>query len=108
VATDITIAREIADQIGTAAFRMMGAKDLVADDKSLLFAIKGCRKYNKIRVTLQGNDLYLVEFIKIGRKPLYTVSVETRLDVYAEDLKPLIERETGLALIIPRVRGINC
>jgi hypothetical protein len=107
--TDLTVAETIAEQIGAAAFLMMGTTQKLGDEKSLMFTIRGCKTCNKIRVTLDGGiDLYTLEFIKVGRAPRFPVTTPvTVTGVFAEDLKSLIEQHTGLRLSLPRVRGLN-
>jgi hypothetical protein len=103
MATDMTIAHEINRQIGNGAFLMMGTKNKIGDTNSLKFDIKLCKQYNWIKITLDANDTYTVEFIKVGRAP----TIDPVHDVYVEDLHNLISKRTGLALRIPRIIGIN-
>ena len=105
--TDLTVARTIQIQIGADAFRMMGTNHQVGDEKSLMFNIKGCRAFNKIRVTLDPSDTYTVEFIKVGKAPTFKITTESHAGIYADALKSLIEEHTGLRLTVPRIRGIN-
>ena len=59
-----------------------------------------------IRITLNGLDLYDIEFVKITRKKDKTlgimiptaVTVSTETNVYCDQMKEIIERETGLYL----------
>lgn len=93
------VANEIANQIGNRAFAMMGAKNLVGGADSLLFAIKGSRKWNKIRVTLDPSDTYTVEFFKLGGAPMFDVKDQKSVSfVYNDQLRAVIEGETGLLL----------
>lgn len=92
--TDMTIANEIRNQIGNKALYMLGAKDLVGDEKSLRFKIRGSRKVNCIRVTLNALDLYDVEYMKMRKFECKEVAKDE--DIYADMLNASIERNTGL------------
>ena len=100
------VAREIANQIGAGAFVMMGTFQRVADGDDLTFDIRGCGKFNFVRVHLTAMDTYTLTFTKImmdGR-----VVREEKIDgVYHDALRAAIEEHTGLTLAVPRVRGIN-
>ena len=92
------ITKTICDQIGSSAFYMMGAKNLMSsDDGSLSFKIRGSKKANYIKVKLdQAKDLYEITFIKIAGIDIK--SEKTIDNVYTEMMKGLIESETGLYL----------
>jgi hypothetical protein len=96
--TDMTIANEIASQIGHKAFFMMGTTCKFGDERSLTFNFKGCREWNKVSVILAGDDTYTVEFFKIGRAPKFAWKSSGPIEgVYCDGLHELIERRTGLA-----------
>ena len=95
-ATDLTCAKIIAEQIGKQALFMLGAKDLVGDRKSLAFRIRGCRRINKIRITLDPSDTYTVEFFKIIRRGFTCERVKWIDGVYNDMLCEVIENATGL------------
>jgi hypothetical protein len=90
-----TVAETISSQIGRGTFAMLGAKNLVGDNDSLQFAIQGCKKINRIRVTLASDDTYTVTFYKVGKFDWATVR-EVEM-VYADSLHAVIGTETGLA-----------
>ena len=96
--SDGTVASTIAAQMGGYGrlTMMTGANNFTYDDNSLRFKFKGSRKTNFIKVTLNGKDLYDVEFGKI-RGLDYKV-VETFDDAYADMLIPVFEDLTGLYL----------
>jgi hypothetical protein len=97
--TDMTIANEIGRQIGPLAFAMMGTRTKVGGDRSLMFDIKGSRQWNKIRITLDYNDTYMVEFFKLGRAPMFDLKDSRTVEgVYCDMLFDIIEDETGLFL----------
>ena len=75
---------------------MVGANNFATSGPDLQFRIKGSRKINHIKIELNSMDLYDITFSKLGRVDFKTVS---QLDsIYAEDMKRLIESETGLYL----------
>jgi hypothetical protein len=92
------IAQTILDQVGQRPLWLLGASDLIADDKSLMFKFRGCKQYSKIRITLNALDLYDIEFIKLGRAPKFKVTIDRMDNVYATDMHKLIEQKTGLYL----------
>jgi hypothetical protein len=95
-ANAMQVAETIKAQLGGRALYMLGASQLVGDANSLMFAIKGCRTVNKIRVQLDASDTYTIQFWKIGRGALSCKLVHEVSDVYADSLHAIIERQTGL------------
>lgn len=89
-----TVAKTIATQIGNRAFFMLGARDLVAVEQGLQFAIRGTKVANKVRVVLAGDDTYTVEFWKC--RGLNQKLVSSREGVYVDRLHATIEAQTGL------------
>ena len=92
--------KTIASQIGNRAFAMMGASNLMTSGSGLSFKVgRNPKGVTHVKVTLDPSDTYTVEFLRCSlrakniRKVLGTFD-----DVYAEDLRELIESETGLAL----------
>lgn len=73
---------------------MFGARLLVGDHNSLAFSIRGSRKANKVKITLEPSDTYRVECFKIRGIDCRKVSETTM--VYADKLKPVLEAATGL------------
>ncbi len=98
--TDMTVANTIAQQIGNRAFLMMGTRHKLGDDCSLTFDCRGSRNVNKIRVTLNGLDLYDLTFWKVTRRngQFKVKVVEQVKGVYFDGLRDAIERVTGLHL----------
>jgi hypothetical protein len=82
---------------------MTGAKDFIAIDRGVQFAIgKNAAGINKVIIRLADADLYDVEFgtIRMNRKTFestWTVKDKTE-GAYADMLKPLFERATGMYL----------
>lgn len=79
---------------------MIGASNFSFDSENgtLQFHFKSCKKANIIKIFLNGSDLYDLEFFKYNRRTLDVKKVKTFDDIYAEDLKPVIEKFTGLYL----------
>ena len=75
---------------------MIGAKQIVAGENYLMFRIgRNAGNWHKIKVTLNGKDLYDVKFMKI-RKMVVTQE-KTVENIYFDMLHKTIENETGLA-----------
>jgi len=90
----MSIAKTIQEQIGGKAFYMLGAKNLMDCGDALSFRIRGSKAVNYIKISLNGKDLYDMEFGKIHGMN-YKVKA-THNDVYADMMHGLIEDETGL------------
>lgn len=92
------VAETILAQLGGNKFiTMTGAKNFVKSDNSLKFNVGKAKNGIKIiRIVLDKSDTYTVEFAKLVKYD-YKV-VETRSNVYADNLKDVIGRVTGLAL----------
>lgn len=76
---------------------MLGASNYMTENATsnwLSFRVKGSPSINYIKVTLNGLDLYDMEFGKIGRTSYKVVATES--NVYADQLKPFIEKHTKL------------
>jgi len=104
------VARTILSQIGgNRALMMIGATKagaVVVGDNCVTIATKGCRRGNRVKITLDPSDTYTVSLLKqtggrLSRKTC-TVSpvkvVETRSDVYNTNLVAVIEAMTELYL----------
>jgi hypothetical protein len=96
------VAETIALQIGRPALVMLGARDLVGSVKEnwLMFRI-GRNKpgWTKIKIRLNGLDLYDLTFYRIRQKDLLptVVAEKTVSDIYFDGLHDTIESETGLS-----------
>lgn len=94
------IAKTILEQLGGRKFVVMtGAKKFLVGNRSLLFRLpaKGGwakRGINIVTVTLNGLDLYDVEFKRLFKLEVKTVAEES--GVYAEDLQKVFTEHTGL------------
>lgn len=92
------LAVEIFRQLGGNKFvAMTGAKNFGYFQNSMSFKLPRAKNGIKfVRITLNSMDLYDIEFIKARG---YNISIVANIkDVYNEDLKEVVERETGLCL----------
>ncbi len=92
----LAVANTIREQIGGRALFMLGAFNLLGDDRSLSFRIRGCRDGNLISVRLDPSDTYTVKLLKVGGRA-GVVEVASWPLVYCDELRYAIERITGLA-----------
>jgi len=108
--SDMTVAKTILEQLGGRRFiAMTGARDFSGSQVALTFKLPGGGGYTKacinaVRVTLEPSDTYRVEFLRVRRLEVKTVAEHT--DIYAEDLCPLFERETGLKTSLGTMGGV--
>lgn len=95
----------MSNEVGNTIFRQLGgrrfaivtgSKNFVTSDNSLTFklVLKTSNKANYIRITLNHNDLYDVEFISI-RGPVINQKGLVN-DVYCDSLVDIIESNTGI------------
>jgi hypothetical protein len=94
---DLEIAKTILQQLGGQGrlVVMTGAYNFVALRNGVAFKLKS-RKANYVKITLNGKDLYDVEFQKIfGTK---SKIVAEHNDVYFDQLIPIVEKETEMYL----------
>ena len=86
----------ILQQLGGGQFIAMTGARLFHDGEKFIAKIKGSRKCNHLEISLNSMDLYDIRFCKIGR---YEVKKDqTFNNIYFDDMKELIEQETGLCL----------
>jgi hypothetical protein len=100
MATDLTVANTILQQLGGRKFTVMtGARNLAGDANSLRFkygaGLVGKDGSNMAIIRLNAFDTYDVEF-------LYARGINSRVcqyreGVYADDLRATFERVTGIA-----------
>ena len=92
----IVIAKTILEQLGGRRFILMtGAKSLIGGEDNLSFRIPASKnKINHVRITLNGKDLYDVEF---GRTWGINFNVIEKVeDIYNDMLVETFETTTGL------------
>lgn len=99
----LAIANGIIQQLGGRLTTMLGAYSIDATETGLKFRFKAraSNSSNCCVVDLESSDTYTVKFISIRGASIKEKSRHT--EIYAEDLKTLFERETGLALGVPRI-----
>lgn len=90
----------IHQQIGLQAFAMMGAKNIMLLENGLQWKVgRNQKKVTHITVTLDPSDTYTVKFQNVGRAPSFKIKdIAEVSDVYAENLRRIIESNTGLYL----------
>lgn len=96
--TDLTIANTIRAQLGNRFVVMTGACNFLGDARSLSFKIGRNRTCSHVRVTLNAQDLYDIEFIRC-RKGESNVVFES-LSVHAENLARAIGAATEMAVTL--------
>ncbi len=67
---------------------------------------RSSNRANCIQVTLTPADTYRVEFYRTAKRGLQCDKIGTHEDIYADSLRELFERETGLVLTVPRIIGL--
>lgn len=93
------IAQTIINQIGGMGRlkAMIGAKDFLIIESGVRFKFaKAYNGINYISIVLNGNDLYDVEYKKVGSKNAITIA--TSNDLYSDMLKSDFEQTTKLYL----------
>ena len=88
-----SLALTIYNQIGTEALAMLGASRFVQFGNGLRFDFKGCKKYNKIQISLDDNDTYTLMFVNVRG---FSIESDSISGVQAESLLETIELRTGL------------
>jgi hypothetical protein len=103
------IAETILAQLGGRRFvAMTGARQLTAHSDALSFRIPGAggfakQSINYVKVTLRPSDTYDVEFSRVrGRK---VTIVASKSDIYADQLREVFTRETGLDTSLGTLRA---
>jgi len=93
--SDMTVANTILDQIGRRALVMIGAKQMVGDEKSVHFRIgKNARSVTHVVVTLDPSDTYSLTFLRA--RGVTVKEVSSASFVYNDQLRTVIEHHTGL------------
>ena len=100
--TASTILQHLSPQGARGLRIMLSAGPFVAGQNSLSFRFKGSKSVNHAQVILNGRDTYDLTLSRTGRKR-GTATISSHTDLYAEDLRPAFERETGLTTAIPRI-----
>ena len=93
------IANTIVSQLGGLGILRMfiGLRSLITEESGVTLIFpkpKHKGAVNRVRITLNGGDLYDLEFIRTHGSKVKIVKEDN--DVFAEDLKDFFERGTGL------------
>lgn len=93
-------AEEIIKQMGgiNKLSAMTGANTFIALEDGLSFKFKGCKQCNYVKITVNGKDLYDLDFKNI--KGMNVKDFKTEKDVGVENLKKTFTKTTGLDLYI--------
>lgn len=99
-----TIATTILEQLGGAGrlVAMMGARNFLDLGDGLQFKLGrgAANKATHLTITLTADDLYTVRFQRVAKRGLEISEKGTTEGVYADQIRGLIERETGMYLSI--------
>ena len=92
------VANTIYNQLGGRVFSIMTGTQLwVSGSDYAGFKVgSNAKKVQYMKVTLNGLDLYDVEFSRLNGKTLGLVKLSEVSNVYAEDLKQVFEHHTGM------------
>lgn len=91
----MNIAQTIASQLGRKALFMIGAKHLIAGKNYLQLKLgRNAGNWNTLKIALNGLDLYDMTFYKIRK--LKVTAEKTVENIYCDQLRDIIESETGL------------
>jgi hypothetical protein len=95
----VEVAKTILRQLGGQQFiAMTGARDFVGGEKALHFSLrKGAKdRIEKVLITLEPTDTYMVEFFRWDRNRLGLEQVAHLTLVYADQLQAVFTEHTGL------------
>ncbi len=91
------IAATILSQLGGKRFiAMTGARNFVYGDSDLSFHIPTIKGINAVRVILEPDDTYTVEFLKVSVKAPHRTVKKTVNYVFYDSLRSVFEENTGL------------
>lgn len=107
--TDLAVANTILEQLGGSRVLdlMIGVKHLRGTNKALdvRFKARSLKGINHIKITLTPMDEYHVEFYSV--RGISVKQIEESDGIQAEGMIDYIERTTGLALRLPRIRFVR-
>ena len=95
---EMTTANEILKQLGGNKFVAMTGATCYSNGNTLVSKFKGSKVANIMYVTLNENDLYDMKICKFKGMDVKIVKEES--GVYADMLKPIFEKTTGLRISI--------
>lgn len=92
----MNVAQTIAQQLGSKALFMIGAKNLMAGKDFLQMRLaRNVSGWNVLKIALNGLDLYNMTFYTIRK--LKITKEKTVDNIYHDQLRDIIETETGLS-----------
>ncbi len=96
------VATTIANQIGSRALYMIGAKNLAGSGTALTFKVmRNGAKVTHVKVTLDAQDTYSVDFLKCSTRSKnpdnWVKTVADFSGIYCDNLTDLIGSTLGLA-----------
>ena len=102
---DMNIAETILKQLGGRRFAVMtGSKNFIAGKNSLSMKLaRNKSSANYLRITLNGKDLYDMEFISIRGVNMTTKCIKN--DLYNDQLQNMFESVTGFYTTLQPRRG---
>jgi len=86
--------KDILDQLGGKMFIALTGAEGYRMERGLLIKFKGSTKANYVRITVNGADLYIVEFFRVRGTSVKLISEFN--DMYCDQLQDLFEEQTGL------------
>jgi len=95
---DTQVAATILQQLGGRQFiAMTGAHSFVASPKGMSCKLRSnMSKAGVLRITLNGNDLYKMEFVTLRGKTTFGKVLFEYDDVYCDDLQDFFTQVTGM------------
>ena len=112
--TALQIATTICNQLGgqNRLKMMLGASNFsFGTNGELTFRFKMFRPANHLKIALNSKDLYDLTFYYISSpeaKKQRFDTVKVYNDIYCDQLQEIFQNFTGLTLIMPKIRGVNC
>lgn len=104
-----TIAATIVEQLGGLGLLrlLLGTHKVVFDAKGIHFDIQGCAKINRIQIAYRESvDLYRITFFHYRPSKTALDLIADYEEVYADQLREMIESETGLFLRPIRIQRV--
>lgn len=95
------IAATIVQQLGGIKLLrlMLGTRQVLYNETGICFDMAGCSRVNRIQIKYdKGEDTYQVKFLKYRFVGPALILVAEYTDIYCDQLRDLIESETGLYL----------
>jgi hypothetical protein len=94
----ITILDQLSNGKPNQLIAMIKAHNFLYDGPALVFAFKGSKGRNRVKISLRPNDLYLMEFWNV--RGTQVTEAGTYENVYNDRLSEMFKIETGLDLTL--------